>query len=423
MHIIIFETSPACFGDFGIMRTIPPFLKFSIVLLISLLAGPSWSSGEQPAQVPPRWSSWFSSQGLQTPAQSAETPVYQTNVTPTSYMPPVAPANVRDLSLDTERPRTQGVLASTTWLKGAFATETEVANNQGGHSIPGDTQEDPASRMMRLGLTTSSGPARYGMTYRTAGQAFYNGPDQALREVWGEWKNGMTTLRSAVGQQWNNVDGDPTRARLEQHYGRVGLSWNKAFWPNLALTYSQNALNSTLDPTGIAPQKMNNHTLEAALGYSGAAWSAGLTSSYILGTDLLRNESDDRVKMQTVTASLRPLNTLTIAPTLGYRTEQQDWSGVRIDSPSASLAMNYKQSQRLLISAMGNYSGIRSSDRLIDLETIGGKGILAWDIQQSRGWTTLMSLEGGYNRQTNRVMSSTETQDISGLLRFVLAPL
>jgi hypothetical protein len=402
------------------MRTV---LKCGIALVISLCAGPVWSIEEQLGQVPPRWSSWFSAQELQTSTQPAETPVYQATITPTFYTPPIAPANVRDLSLDTNRPRTQGVLASTTWLKGAFATETEVATNQGGNSIPGDTQDDPANRMIRLGFTASSGPTRYSMTYRTAGQAFYNGPDQALREVWGEWKNGLTTIHSAIGQQWNNVDGDSTRTRLEQHYGRVGLSLNKALWPNLAVTYSQNALNSTLDPTGIAPQKINNHTLEAALGYSGDAWNAGLTSSYTLGADLLRNGSDNRVKLQTVTASLRPLNTLTITPTLGYRTEQQDWSGVRIDSPSASLAMNYQQSQRLLIGAMGNYSTQRSSDRLIDLETLGGKGTLTLNLQQSRGWTTLMSLEGSYSVQTNRVMSSAETQDVSGLLRFVLAPL
>lgn len=366
----------------------PTFLKFGLVLLISLFAGPVWSAEEQPDQIPPRWSSWFSSQGL----QSAQAPVYQTTVTRTSYIPPIVPANVRELSLDTNRPSPQGVLASTTWLDGAFMTETEMANDQRESSIPGDTQDDPASRMMRIGLTTASGPARYGVTYRRTGQAFYNGPDQDLREVWGEWKNGVTTFHSAIGQQWNNVDGDPSRGRLEQNYGRIGLSWNEAFWPSLAVTYSQNAQNSTLDPTGIAPQKMTNHTLEAALGYSGAA-------------------------------SLRPLNTLTIAPTLGYRTEQQDVSGARIDSPSASLAMNYQQSQRLLISAMGNYSGMRSSDRLIDLETIGGKGMLTVDIQQLRGWTTRMSLEGGYNRQTNRMtMSSAETQDVSGILRFILSP-
>jgi hypothetical protein len=196
----------------------------------------------------------------------------------------------------------------------------------------------------------------------------------------------------------------------------------KALWPQLAVTYTQNALNNAPDPIGLAPQKINNHSLEATLRYDGAAWNAGLTSSYILGADLLHNGSDNRVKLQTVTASLRPLNTLTIIPTLGFRTEQQEWSGVRIDSPSASLAMNYKQSQQLLVTAMGNYSDVRSSDRLVDMKNIGGKGILAWDIQKSRGWTTLISLEGSYSLLTNRVMSYGETQDISGLLRFVLAP-
>jgi hypothetical protein len=127
--------------------------------------------------------------------------------------------------------------------------------------------------------------------------------------------------------------------------------------------------------------------------------------------------------MQILTATFRPLNTLTIAPTLVYREEQQDWSGTRIDSPSASLALHYKQSQRLLISALGNYAGIHSSDRLIDMENIGGKGIFAWDVHQSHEWVTLISLEAGYNRQTNRVMPSSDTEDISGLVRLVLASL
>ncbi len=56
-------------------------------------------------------------------------------------------------------------------------------------------------------------------------------------------------------------------------------------------------------------------------------------------------------------ASFRPLVALTITPTLGYRAEQQEWSGARIDSPSASLSMKYTQSPRLNLTATGNYSG------------------------------------------------------------------
>src|SRR5262249_43605044 len=107
------------------------------------------------------------------------------------------------------------------------------------------------------------------------------------------------------------------RARLDQSYGQLGLSLNKSAWPNLALTYRQNALNSTLGPNGVASQRMNNHTLEAALSYDGSAWDARLVSSYLLGTDPLHNGSDNRTKMQTITANFRPFNSLTIAPKLG----------------------------------------------------------------------------------------------------------
>lgn len=81
-----------------------------------------------------------------------------------------------------------------------------------------------------------------------------------------------------------------------------------------------------------------------------------------------------------------------------------------------------QQSRRLGISVMGNYSGMRSSDRLIDLDTVDGKGILTWGLEPVRDWTPLLSLEAGYNLQVNRLMPS-QTEDISGILRLVLATL
>jgi hypothetical protein len=201
------------------------------------------------------------------------------------------------------------------------------------------------------------------------------------------------------------------------------LAWTRPTWPELTLTYAQSSLNSALEPLGIAPQRSYNHTLEGALAYNGMGWNARLASSYILGNDLLRGGAETTVRMQMLTAAFRPFNTLTISPTLGYRKETQDWSGVRIDSPSASIALQYRQSQQLLISAIGNYAGTRSCDGLIDTKQVGGKGILAWDLQQSQTWTTLISLETGYNRMTNHVSPSADTEDISGVIRLLLAAL
>lgn len=405
------------------------FWILPLLLLLVLLAPPAWGGDESVSDyVAQRWTGLFSDQGPQADSKQDIAPLYQTSITPTFFAPSLASPRLRDLAPETDQPRTQGLLFSSTWLSGIVVTELEVAQSQGGTGwlqsrIPDDTRGDAAQRMVRLGLIGTAGSIRYGMLSRSAGQAFLNGPDQALREVWGEWKTGWTTLRSTIGEQWNNVDEDSSRSRLGQTYGRVGLAWKHPAWPEINLTYARNSLNSTLEPLGIAPQRSQNHTLESALAYTGMGWNARLTSSYILGSDLLRGGAETMVRVQTLTAAFHPLNTLTISPTLGYREEAQDWSGVRIKSPSASVSLQYRKSQPVLISAMGNYTGTRSSDGLNVTEQVGGTGRLTWSVQRSQTWTTLISLEAGYNRMTHHVTHSASTEDISGLIRLVLAAL
>ena len=322
----------------------------------------------------------------------------------------------------------KGLVAKMNWLKGRFTTETEIANSYGGTNwletrMAGDSRMDRSKQMVRLGLTATMGTFKYGLSYRNAGQAFLNGPDQASREMWGEWKANGITLRSAVGQLWNNVAENASRPRLTQTYGRMSMGLVRSSWPELTLTYARNSFSSMLEPLGIIPQHTQSHTLEGAVAYHSLRWNVRLASSYALTSDLLRGGAESNVRMQLLTATFRPLNTFTISPMLGYREEVQDLSGMRIDGPSASLAMHYKQSQRLLISAMANYASSRSNDRQIDNENVGGKGILAWDVPQSSKWSTLIAIEAGYNRVSNRVTPSADTEDISGILRVVVADL
>jgi hypothetical protein len=344
----------------------------------------------------------------------AETSPYRASVVPTIDGTPVTPS-VRNVGIDTDRPRTQGILASTTWLKGAFAAETEVAANQS--VSPGD---DPSARMMRFGLTGSKGVIRYGMAYRTADAAFYQAPGQEQREAWGEWKNGAMSIRSTLGQR-SQLDVESPGNRVQQSYNRIDVSWAKAAWPHLAFKYAQNAASKTMDPLSLFPQRADHHRVEAAVGYGGAFWEAKLASSYGLETDLMNHGSESEVKTQSMTASLRPIEMLTITPTLGYRAERPEWSSARIDSPSGSLSMTYKQSDRISMTAMGNYFGQRSTDKLIDLDNVGGKGVITWELEPLREWKPQLSLEGGYNLQINRLMPSGQTENLSGLLRLVLA--
>lgn len=343
----------------------------------------------------------------------ADTAWYRASLTPTVNGAPITP-NVRNLNPDTDRPRTQGLLASTTLLKGAFVTETEVAASKGGLG------DDPSARMMRLGMTGSAGRIRYGMTYQTADLAFSQTPVQEHREAWGEWKNGILSIRSMVGQR-TQFEADVAGNRTQQNYHRIDVSWNRPAWPRLTFKYAQNTASNTMDALSLFPQRADHHKVEAAVGYGGALWEAKVASSYGLETDLSQHAADSRVQAETLTVSFRPINILTITPTLGYRMEEQPWSGARINSPSASLSMMYKQSKRLSMTAEGNYFTMRSSDRLVDFDTIGGKGIVSWELEPVRDWKPQLSFEGGYNLQVNRLIPSNQSENLSGLLRLVLA--
>ena len=250
--------------------------------------------------------------------------LFQTSVSSTFALAPPVPTRLRDLAPETESPRMKGLVAKMSWLNGRFTTETEVANSYGGTNwletrMPGDTRMNRSTQMVRLGLTGTTGTIRYGLTYRNAGQAFLNGPDQACREMWGEWKRSGIVLRSAVGQLWNNVAEDASRPRLTQTYGRMSMGLARPTWPELTLTYARNSLSSMFEPLGITPQHTQSHTLEGAVAYQSLRWNVRLASSYALTSDMLRGGAESNVRMQLLTATFRPLNTFTISPMVGYR--------------------------------------------------------------------------------------------------------
>jgi hypothetical protein len=374
--------------------------KVAAVAIVILIARPAWGSGDEWRMRP----------------KPAQTSVFQANLTPIINESPLAPTSVRNLPLSTERPGVNGLLASTTWLKGAFSTETEVTANQA--ILPA---ADHSTRLTRLAVTGSAGLVRYGMRFRNAAQGFNQQTGQGVREAWGEWSIGTMALRSAIGQQWTYLQGDAAQDRAKQSYNRIDVSWKKGAWPHLAFSYAQNTANTTMDPLNFYPQKASPQSLEAAVGYSGGIWDAKLASAYGIETDLLNHGAESQIRTQTMTTSLRPIPTLTVTPSLGYRAERPEWANTRIDAPSASLTMSYRQSQRMSITAVGNYFGLRSTDKLIDLDSIGGKGIVSWELEPLRDWKPQLSLEGGYHLQVNRLMPYAQTENISGLLRLVLA--
>src|SRR5262245_18429627 len=134
------------------------FWTLPLVLLLVLLAPPAWGGNESVLDyVAQRWAGFFSDQCPEADSKQVTAPFFQTSLTPTFFAPPLASPRLRDLAPETDQPRTQGLLIKTTWLNGTYVTETEVAQSQRGAGwlqsrVPGDTHDDAAQRMVRLGF-------------------------------------------------------------------------------------------------------------------------------------------------------------------------------------------------------------------------------------------------------------------------------
>ena len=407
------------------------FPAFTLIIA-SLYYGPSAWGGEYHASdtQAQHLTALFAEIQQETDDSSNElkTPLFQTSFATTSLPIQINTSRLRDRFPESASPRSSGIHATTTWLKGAFVTDTEVASSHGGPgwlqgTIPGDTRRDASNRMFRLSLTREHERLRYGFTYRNAGPSYMSAPDQDFREIWGEWKTGYATLRTAAGKIWNNVAGNQARPQIENAYERIGLLLARSSWPELSLNYSHNSQKSSDEPFGVAPLDIQSDILESSLAYQKPLWSVRLTSSYILSHDLYLGGAERTARRQLLSASFRPFKSLTISPMLGFTEEKQDWSGIQIDSPSASLALNYEQSRNLRLSATGTYANSRSNNGLVDNENVGGRGIVTWDVQQMDACKALIAVEAGYSRLVNRANPSAEVEDILGMVRVVLAAL
>src|SRR5205807_8323471 len=137
--------------------------KLPLVLLLVLLAPPAWGSDESVSDyVAQRWVGLFSDLAPQTDSKQAAPPLFQTSLTPTFFVPPLALPRLRDLAPETDQPRTQGLLYSTTWLNGTFITETKMARSVGGTSSlqsrsTCDTGSDASQRMIRIAKPGTAG--------------------------------------------------------------------------------------------------------------------------------------------------------------------------------------------------------------------------------------------------------------------------
>lgn len=355
-------------------------------------------------------------------------PLFETSITSTASAASTSVSRLRDLVPDSERRRSTGLMAKTSWFNGAFSTEGEIATAQGGqdwliHRIPGDTSRHESDQMVRVGLTRTDDHFTYGFRYRRAGQNYVQAQDQENREIWGQWKQGWTSIHTSIGNQLNNVGGDPLKPRTEGTYGQIDISLARPSWPALKLRYANHLTRSTLESEIQELHRTLSQIIESSVDFQRTSWNVRFLSRYVTNRDFAQGEIDRTIKYQLLTATFHPLNRLTLTPMLGYRQVTEDWSGLRVNSPSASLALQFFESKNVVMTASGDYGSSRSNNGLIDNEKFGGRGTVSWNLQPSAEWKARIAVEARYNHIVNHVASTPGTEDIMGLVRLVLAAL
>lgn len=319
-----------------------------------------------------------------------------------------------------QEPRSLNFLATSTLFDGKLTGEGEVAYSSPALNAlqgPGDAQH----RLLRFGLTGTQGTLRYGLTYRSTGKAFTTLQDQAMREVWGEWQAGITRLRSSRAEVWNNVEKDPSRPRLIQTQEKIVLTLAPATWPEISLSYSRGSSSSSHEPSGVMPQRSQVDTLESALSYTGAAWTARLASAYSLNSDRLHPGMETEGLLHSFSASYRPTTTLTLAPSLSMREDRQRWSGVRIETPTTALSLNYSPDKLVNFTAVGSYSKTHSTDGLVDSSAFNATSKVSWTFQESSPVHTTLSIEAAYRRSVDAICPTLSNENLSGLVLLQVA--
>jgi hypothetical protein len=387
-----------------------------------LLASPS-SWAEEHTQTLVRKKLYATSSAESVANQTMQTQLQKAvvlSLRPTFFTPPVAAARLKDITPDSEGLRSKGLQVSSDWWQGKLKTETEIAFADSAELAMGPQPND-SRRMMRLTVTGTEGAFRYGANYRTAGTTYVERSNQSLREIWGEYQYGVVRVRSTVGETCNNVNGDPSQLRLIQAYNRMALSLLRPQWPEVTLAYIKASLNHGLI-AGVTPvQLATTETAEAALSYAKPTWQVRLASSYITTHNLLPGARDTTGFMQLATGSFRPWNTLTISHSLGYRADHDQWSGARIETPSAFVSLNYRARRDLSFSALSGYSSTRSSDGTADLESMNSRALLAWMPTVSfLNPSPVLAVEAGYTRTTHHAVAVADAADVSGLLRLIV---
>jgi len=210
-----------------------------------------------------------------------------------------------------------------------------------------EEQEEPVS----LGLKGSISDFEGGAEYRSVGKRFerlVSGPasqrDREGTELWIAQRLGVVRLRVSQSELADNVDRNPALPRTTRAQTAISADLAPPGWPILGVTYAKGDSERVwLDGNGL-PRATEDQTFDSLSGsiyYGAPRWDVSGSSTYITSRDVAQPDHQMTMLYHDLRLTLRPLESLVIAPSLSTGLDRYEWSDTRSNTTSASLLLSY----------------------------------------------------------------------------------
>jgi hypothetical protein len=271
-----------------------------------------------------------------------------------------------------------------------------------------------------------------GAEYRSVGKRLervVTGPasqkDREGTEVWLAQRLGLVRLRISQSDLSDNVDRDPALPQTTKTQTAVSAELAPRAWPIFGLTYATGDSERTWLTGDGRTRTIERQTFDSVAGsayYGGRLFDLSGTSTYSLSREPGRSDRDMTSLYHDLSLTLRPLNTVTVIPSVGSGVDRYDRLATSYQSGTASLLLTYTPTaSRWSLWTLGAYTASQSSDRTVDGRTMSVSGGLACGLGKILGGRATISVEAGYDRYVDGIYPDSSTRGAFGLVLLKVA--
>jgi hypothetical protein len=273
-----------------------------------------------------------------------------------------------------------------------------------------DDPEEPVTLGVKGDLDGFEGGAEYRSVGKRLERVVPGPPSQQDREgteVWLARRLGLLRLKLSQSDLSDNVDRDLALPRTTKTQTAVTAQVSPRDWPVFGLTYatgrSERVWLTREDGTRTAERQSFDSVTGSAY-FGGPRWDFSGSSTYAYARDPGRSDRDMTSLYHDLSLTLRPVDSVSVMPSVSTGLDRYGWSGTTNQTGSASLLLSYAPPAAWWnLWTLAAYSTSQASDHTVDGQTTTVSGGMACGLGNLLGGRTTLSVEAGYQKYVDSV--------------------